>query len=78
MNFCDVFLVYFWDNNQNVITTQAQEDYAFSSSIVGKALARTLDEGTSSQITVYDSGASGHMSPNREQFSEFRTIEPKG
>ena len=46
--------------------------------VVGKALARTLNEGTSSQITIYDSGASTHMSPNRERFSEFRTIALKG
>ena len=59
---------------QEAHTTQAQEDYTFSSSIVGEALARTLDEGLSSQITIYDSDASMHMSPNRERFSEFRTI----
>ena len=35
-------------------------------SIVSEALARTLDEGTLSQITIYDSGASTHMSLNRE------------
>ena len=58
--------------------TQAQEDYAFSSSIVSEALARTLDEGLLSRITIYDSGASMHMSPNREPFLEFRIIALKG
>ena len=33
---------------QEAHTTQAQEDYIFSSSIVREALARNLDEGTSS------------------------------
>ena len=51
---------------QEAHATQAQEDYTFSSSIVGEALARILDEGTSSQIRIYDSGASAHMSPTRE------------
>ena len=63
---------------QEAHVTQAQEDYAFSSSIVSKALARTLDEAMLSQITIYDSGASMHMSWNREWFSEFRTIALKG
>ena len=63
---------------QEAHVTQAQKDYAFSSSIVGMALAGTLDEGTLSQITIYDSGVSMHMSPSRERFSEFRTIAPKG
>ena len=31
-----------------------------------------------SQITIYESGASTHMSLNRERFSEFRTITLKG
>ena len=51
---------------QEAHATQAQEDYTFSSSIVREALARTLDEGLLSQITIYDSGALRHMSPNRE------------
>ena len=62
---------------QEAYATQAQEDYAFSSSIVSKALARILDEGMLSQITIYDSGASMHMSLNRGRFLEFRTIAPK-
>ena len=33
---------------QEAHTTQASDDYAFSSNIVGEALSRTLDEGTSS------------------------------
>ena len=63
---------------QEAHATQAQEDYGFSSSTVSEALDRTLEEGTLSQITIYDSGASMHMSPNKKMFSEFRTIAPKG
>ena len=62
---------------QEVHTMQASNDYAFSSNIVGEALSRTLNEGTLSRITIYDLGASAHMSPNRGRFTGFRSIDPK-
>ena len=51
---------------QEAHTTQASDDYAFSSNIVGEALSWTLDEGTLSQITIYDLGASAHVSQQGE------------
>ena len=56
-------------------TTQASDDYAFSLNIVGESLSQTLDEGTLSQITIYDLGASAHISPNRGRFTDFRSID---
>ena len=41
------------------------------------ALSWTLNEGMLSQRTIYDSGASAHMSPNRGKFTDFRSIDLK-
>ena len=59
---------------QEAHMTQASNDYVFSSNIVGEALSWTLNEGKSSRITIYNSGASAHMSPNRGRFTGFRSI----
>ena len=56
---------------------QASDNYVFSLNIVGEALSQTLNEGMLSQITIYDLGASGHMSPNRGKFTDFRSIDLK-
>ena len=62
---------------QEAHTMQASDDYAFSLNIVGEALSWTLNEGTSSRITIYDLGTSAHMSPNRGRFTGFRSIDLK-
>ena len=54
-----------------------QEDYAFSLNVVREAFSKTINEDVASQITIYNSGASAHMSPNRGRFTDFRSIEPK-
>ena len=55
-----------------------QDDSAFSSHLVGEALARTTVDSTAGSTMIYDSGATMHMSPNRDRFIDFRRIEPKG
>ena len=42
-----------------------------------RVLSKTIDEDVASQITIYDSGASAHMSPNWGRFTDFRSSEPK-
>ena len=63
--------------DQEVHTSQAQDNYAFSSNVVSETLSKTINEDVASQITMYNSGASAHMSPNRGRFTDFRSIEPK-
>ena len=57
---------------------QPQDNYAFSSHLVSEALARTTVDSTAGGITIYNSGAMAHMSPNRDKFVDFMKIEPKG
>ena len=64
--------------NQEAHTSQPQDDYTFSSHLVGEALARTTTDSDATDITIYDSGATAHMSPRRDSFIDFRRIEPKG
>ena len=64
--------------NQEVHTSQPQDDYAFSSHLVGEALARTTIDLDATGMTIYDSGATAHMSPRRDSFIDFRRIEPRG
>ena len=59
--------------DQEVHTSQAQDDYAFSS-----PFAMTTVGSTAGSITIYDSGATTYMSPNNDKFVDFRKIEPKG
>ena len=59
-------------------TAQPQDDYAFSSHLIGEALARTTVDSDAAGITIYDSGATAHMSPRRDRFVNFKRIEPKG
>jgi hypothetical protein len=61
--------------DQAVHTSQPQEDYTFSSHIIGEAMSRTTAD--TSGITIYDSGATTHMSPSRGKFVDFMSIEPK-
>ena len=63
--------------NQEVHMSQPQDDYAFSSHLVGEALARTTIDLDATGITIYNSGAMAHMSPRRDSFIDFRRIEPK-
>ena len=65
------------EKDQEAHTTQAQEDYAFSFNVVGEALSKMINEDIASQITIHDSGASAHMSPNQGRFTDFSSIEPK-
>ena len=39
---------------------------------------RTTVDSTVGSTTIYNSGATAHMSPNRDRFINFRKIEPKG
>ena len=39
---------------------------------------RTTVDSDATGFTVYDSGATAHMSPRRDRFIDFRRIEPKG
>ena len=39
---------------------------------------RTTVDSTAGGITIYDSGATAHMSLNRDKFVDFKNIEPKG
>ena len=64
--------------NQEAHRSQPQDNYAFSSHLVGEALARTTADSDATGITIYDSGAMAHMSPRRDSFIDFRRIEPKG
>ena len=59
-------------------TSQPQDDYTFSSHIVGEALARTTVDSDAAGITIYNSRATAHMSPRRDRFVNFKRIEPKG
>ena len=52
--------------NQEAHTSQPQDDYAFSSHLVSEALARTTIDSDPTGITIYDSGATAHMSPRRD------------
>ena len=36
-----------------------------------------IDEDVASQITIYNSGASAHKSPNQGRFTDLRSIKPK-
>ena len=59
-------------------TSQPQDNYAFSFHLVGEALTWTTVDSMASSTTIYDSGATTHMSPNRDRFVDFRKIKPKG
>ena len=63
---------------QEAHMSQPQDDYAFSSHLVGEALARTTVDLDAAGITIYDSGAMAHTSPRRDRFVDFKRIEPKG
>ena len=63
---------------QEAYTSQPHDDYAFSSHLVGETLARTTVGSTAGNITIYNSGATAHMSPNRDKFVSFKKIKPKG
>ena len=62
----------------SVHTSQPQDDYAFSSHLVSEALVRTTVDSDTAGITIYNSGATAHMSPRRNRFVDFKRIEPKG
>ena len=64
--------------SQEAHTSQPQDDYAFSSHLVGEALARTTVASDAASITIYNSGATAHMFPRRDRFVDFKRIEPKG
>ena len=59
-------------------TSQPQDDYTFSSHLVGEGLVRTTVDPDATGIMIYDPGATAHMSPRRDRFVNFRRIEPKG
>ena len=59
-------------------TSQPQDDYTFSSHLASEALVRTTVDSAGSSTMIYDSGATTHMSLNRDKFVNFRKIEPKG
>ena len=54
--------------SQEAHTSQPQDDYAFSSHLVGEALVRTTADSTAAGIRIYNSGATAHMSPNKDKF----------
>ena len=64
--------------SQEAYVSQPQDNYAFSFHPVGEALTWTTVDSMASSTTIYDSGATTHMSPNRDRFFDFRKIKPKG
>ena len=64
--------------SQAVHTSQPQDDYTFSSHLVSEALIRTTVDSNATGITIYDLGATAHMSPSRDRFINFRRIKPIG
>ena len=63
--------------SQEVHTSQPQDDYTFSSHLVSEALVRTTVDSDTAGITIYDLGATAHMSPRKDRFVNFKRIEPK-
>jgi Pol polyprotein, beta-barrel domain len=57
-------------------TATESEEFAFTTSFMGMTLALGTSSLTGREVDVYDSGASGHMSPNRHRFITFKEITP--
>jgi Pol polyprotein, beta-barrel domain len=52
------------------------KEFAFTMSFMGTTLALGMSLLTGCEVDVYDSGASGHMSPNHHRFTTFKEITP--
>ena len=49
----------------------------FTMTFAGSTLALGMSMMTEQEVDVYDSGALGHMSPNKHQFTTFKEITPR-
>jgi hypothetical protein len=58
-------------------TATEGEGFAFTTTFAGTALALGMSSLSGQEIEVYDSGVSGHMSPNRHRFVTFKEIAPR-
>ena len=53
------------------------EDFAFTTTFAGTTLALGTSALTGREVDVYDSGTSGHMSPSKHCFLNFKEIAPR-
>jgi hypothetical protein len=52
-------------------------EWAFTTTVAGHILSRETSKFRGTEVDVYDSGASTHMSPNRHRFTSFKEIPPR-
>ena len=66
------------DNDRKNLANTATEgdNWAFTASHAGQAMPLETSMHKGSEIDIYDSGASSHMSPDRHRFTNFREIPP--
>jgi Pol polyprotein, beta-barrel domain/GAG-pre-integrase domain/Zinc knuckle len=57
------------------VATEADE-WAFTTTLAGQASPQEASLQKGSEVDVYDSRASSHMSPDRHRFTKFREIPP--
>ena len=65
------------DDSAATAITQTQDDYGFAASPEVAIISRDPFANISTSTEGYDMGASQHMSPDRQKFTNFMEIEPK-
>ena len=56
--------------------TAEPDEWAFTTTFIGQASSQSPNSRRGSEVDVYDSGASSHMSPDRHRFTKFRETAP--
>ena len=56
--------------------TAEPDEWAFTTTFIGQTSSQEPNSHEGSEVNVYNSGASSHMSPDRHQFTKFRETPP--
>jgi hypothetical protein len=64
------------DDKKDSTNIAEADEWAFATMLVGQASPQAASPQKGSEVDVYNSGASSHMSPNRHRFMKFREIPP--
>jgi hypothetical protein len=65
------------DKGAKANTAVENDEYAFTATFAGSVLSRSSNSLKGTEVDIYDSGASSHMSPDRHRFVTFKSIPPR-